>query len=394
MEVRIDRLDENGVVVDTEQARRTFDPRSRAWFAGALQAADPGAIFWTEPYPFKTVGKLGITASVRWQQSQSEGVITIAAMDILLDALHQFMAGLQITPESQLVLLRNDGTVMGPMAMEEKSNADSVGFFDPRDLPDGPVKDALALWARRQDPTPSTYPFTSRKKQWWASFQPLQAEARKTWIGVLIPETDLIGNIQKQWISYALRIGVLLLLGSAAVGFLIRQYNKKNGPIARSPETDIEAIQSLIDRGENSHVEFKSTLRTNLKSGKRDKAIELAWLKSLTAFMNSEGGTLLVGVDDKGAVTGIGEDEFENDDKCLLHVKNLIHEHIGSEFARDIDCRLNVIEGKTVVSLTCRKSEHPIFLRVGQNESFFIRSGPSTTKLSMSKMVAYLNQRK
>lgn len=104
MRVRIDRLDKNGVIVETKQAQRAFDPRKRAWFAGALQEEIPVDIFWTEPYRFKTKAKLGITASIRWRNSQSESIINVAAMDILLDTLHQFMAGLLVTPDSQIVL--------------------------------------------------------------------------------------------------------------------------------------------------------------------------------------------------------------------------------------------------------------------------------------------------
>ncbi len=394
MDVRIHLLDQNSTVVKTMQAARGFDPRTRAWFAGALQTETPDAIYWSEPYRFKTVGKLGITASIRWESNAKDGILMVAAMDILLDTLHQFMAGLQVTPGAQIVLLRKDGTVMPSKFADAKADPHDVIFYESADLPDGPVKDALAEWTDLQDRTSAILPFTSREKKWWASFQPLQAESRQAWIGVLIPEADLVGNIRKQWGSHLLAITILLITGAVAMGLLIRQYVKNHGPESGHAGAGPEDIRSLIPRGENNRVEFKSTLRTNLKSGKKDKAIELAWLKSVTAFMNSEGGTLLVGVDDSGTVRGLEEDGFENDDKCLLHVKNLIHEHIGSEFAGGIEPRLHVIDEKIVVSLTCRKSDQPVFLRIGQNEDFFIRSGPSTTKLSMSKMVAYLDQRK
>jgi predicted HTH transcriptional regulator len=110
--------------------------------------------------------------------------------------------------------------------------------------------------------------------------------------------------------------------------------------------------------------------------------------------MNSEGGTLLVGVNDDSYVDGIEADAFENHDKCLLHVKNLINQHIGAEFSQYIDCDLKIIDGKTIVVITCEKAANPVFLKVGKNEDFFIRSGPSSLRLSMSQMVKYLEQRK
>jgi len=150
----------------------------------------------------------------------------------------------------------------------------------------------------------------------------------------------------------------------------------------------------MISAGESSSLEFKSTLRTNLKTGKSDKAIELAWLKSVVAFLNSEGGTLLIGVNDESGLEGIEADGFENHDKCRLHVKNLLNQHIGAEFSGYIDCDLHIISGKTVVVIGCEKVIDPVFLTVGKNEDFYIRSGPSSIRLSMSKMVKYLEQRK
>lgn len=69
-----------------------------------------------------------------------------------------------------------------------------------------------------------------------------------------------------------------------------------------------EAIRQLVDRGESQSCEFKSTGRVNLRSGEQDPRIEWAVLKSIAGFMNADGGTLLIGVADDGAVVGIERD--------------------------------------------------------------------------------------
>ena len=43
-------------------------------------------------------------------------------------------------------------------------------------------------------------------------------------------------------------------------------------------------------------------------------------LKTIAAFLNTEGGDLLIGVGDDGAVTGIEQDRFENDDEFMRHL--------------------------------------------------------------------------
>ena len=75
-------------------------------------------------------------------------------------------------------------------------------------------------------------------------------------------------------------------------------------------------------------------------------------------------------------------------------MKNLINQHIGAEYSHFIDCDLTTIGWKTIVVITCEKALDPVFLKVGKNEDFYIRSGPSSVRLSMSQMVKYLEQRK
>jgi len=87
-------------------------------------------------------------------------------------------------------------------------------------------------------------------------------------------------------------VTVILVAGVLLIGYLVRRYSIQFKTLgAAGTEKNIESeMTRLIAVGENSRIEFKSTLRVNLNTGKRDKAIELSWLKSVAAFMNSEGG--------------------------------------------------------------------------------------------------------
>jgi hypothetical protein len=64
------------------------------------------------------------------------------------------------------------------------------------------------------------------------------------------------------------------------------------------------SVADLIARGEGARVEFKQTARINLATKQRDPAIELMVVKSIAGFMNAPGGTLLIGVADRGDVFG------------------------------------------------------------------------------------------
>jgi DNA-binding response OmpR family regulator len=154
-----------------------------------------------------------------------------------------------------------------------------------------------------------------------------------------------------------------------------------------------DRLTKLIKTGEGELVEFKSTLRWSLNQEKKDLGVEMAWLKTVVAFLNSSGGTLLVGVADDEKIVGYETDGFENDDKYLLHVNNRIQQHIGLEYAACIRYALEPIGETKVLVVDFTASAEPVYVINGNNESFFIRIGPGSRKLSPRQTLAYLAER-
>jgi len=153
-------------------------------------------------------------------------------------------------------------------------------------------------------------------------------------------------------------------------------------------ESEITDEEKLIRAGENEKVEFKSTLRWNLIADKADKAIENSALKTIVAFLNTEGGTLLVGVKDDGTILGIEKDQFLNEDKYLLHFASLINDRIGKHYIEHIEWGLREVQGKKVLRVNCKPSSSPAFLK-NNGEEFFVRNGPSSVQLSTSEVLEY-----
>ena len=145
----------------------------------------------------------------------------------------------------------------------------------------------------------------------------------------------------------------------------------------------------MIATGENAKLEFKSTLRWNVIAKRNDKAIEHSVLKTVVAFLNTEGGTLLVGVEDDSNVLGIEPDQFANEDKYLLHFANLVNDRIGKHYADSIHWDLKPVDDKKILRVDCEPSSTPVFLKDGASEEFYIRNGPSTIQLSTSEVLEY-----
>ena len=158
-----------------------------------------------------------------------------------------------------------------------------------------------------------------------------------------------------------------------------------------SQYTEVE-LKNLIDSGENDQLEFKSTLRWNLYSGKVDKKMENQCLKTVAAYLNSEGGLLLVGVDDDGNPLGLEKDLFSNEDRILLHWNSLVKTHLGPQFAHLIRSALQDVDDKRVLVIQTLRSDTPVFFRRDNDEVFYVRLGNSTHQLKTSEVISYINQ--
>ena len=154
-----------------------------------------------------------------------------------------------------------------------------------------------------------------------------------------------------------------------------------------------EDIQRLIRDGESNRLEFKSTLRTNLETGETDKRMEKAVLKTIVAFLNTDGGNLLIGVDDDGDIIGADIQSFENKDKMGLHLTNLIASKIGNSFLPYISFNLIDFDGKVVIRVKCDPCPMPVFYKDGKIEIFYVRSGPRTEELTGMTLISYIRNR-
>jgi len=160
--------------------------------------------------------------------------------------------------------------------------------------------------------------------------------------------------------------------------------------IAKDPKSK---VLELIEMGETSQTEFKSTLRTNLHTKEPDKKIEHSVLKTIVAFLNSSGGNLLIGLDDKKNILGIENDNFQDEDKFRLHITNLIKSHIGNQFLPFIKFEIIKIQDKKIFRIICKESPKAVFLKTPETEEFFIRNGPASIKVEGSSLIEYVQNK-
>jgi len=153
-------------------------------------------------------------------------------------------------------------------------------------------------------------------------------------------------------------------------------------------------IQDLISRSEGSVLEFKSSLRWDCKQGKVHESIEMAVIKTLAAFLNTDGGTLIIGVDDKGGVRGLDKDyaSFGKKDRdgFELYLMQLVSGKLGKTICQYLHPEFHGIGGLDVCKVEVDPSSGPVY--VGEEAVLYIRTGNSTQSLNTREAVAYIGQ--
>jgi Schlafen, AlbA_2 len=123
----------------------------------------------------------------------------------------------------------------------------------------------------------------------------------------------------------------------------------------------------LIAAGESLNVEFKSSARWSYKGQVRDPKLEHVIVKTIVGFMNAEGGTLLIGVDDKGQVVGLEADYQtlgkRNRDGYELFLTQLLDTNLSGASLPLARISFSQVDGQEVCRIDVAASAQPVFVR-------------------------------
>jgi predicted HTH transcriptional regulator len=162
-------------------------------------------------------------------------------------------------------------------------------------------------------------------------------------------------------------------------------------------------LDQEIAEGESAELEFKSTLRWDLNEQEINKRLEDAVLKTVAAFANSQGGSLLIGVNDDGEVLGLEHDYASlgdvDRDGLELHIRNLLNQAFGKGVvASHISIKFPTVADQMICRVVVKPVSNPIFLKTfgkdGEvSERFYVRSGNSSQEIPSGQLKEYWDQR-
>ena len=157
----------------------------------------------------------------------------------------------------------------------------------------------------------------------------------------------------------------------------------------------VSPIDDLIrPGGESQYLEYKSTLRWDIKQKHKSKAMGKAVLKTIAGFANSPyGGTLLIGVADDGSIHGLKDDydtfteggQGSDQDFWSKTLGNLIRDYLGDAASGFVTWVFHKVNGRDIARISIEPSRRPVYDRRGNEDVFWWRHGVSTRAVGATK---------
>lgn len=208
-------------------------------------------------------------------------------------------------------------------------------------------------------------------------------------------------------------------------GIKVKLHNNEIGRVQKIILSDKEIrekilneIKRMLDNGENFYTEFKSECLWSVNFTKEDikksrsfdvhyfkqKASKVIIAKSITAFLNSEGGNLIIGIkedkekNNKFIIAGVEKEYKKLRDSTSDGYKRMIIDEIIKPYFPSfifnhlkeyIIIELININDKTICLIRIRKSDRKVFLKINNKEYFLIRVDSENRLLDGEKLVDY-----
>jgi len=164
--------------------------------------------------------------------------------------------------------------------------------------------------------------------------------------------------------------------------------------ISEKEEEKKITLNDYLKVGESSSVEYKASIRWDMDQDKINKELEKVIIKTIDGFLNFEGGTLLIGIDDNGEIIGIEKDistlKKKNIDGFQQLLINLISEYLGAEYSQYINITFEKVDNKSVCIVNIDKAPQSVFVREKDTKLFYIRSGNTTKLLNSEEAYNYI----
>jgi tetratricopeptide (TPR) repeat protein len=195
----------------------------------------------------------------------------------------------------------------------------------------------------------------------------------------------------------------------------------KQPALSAMPSIADETFQALVRGGENEFVEFKSSALWSKSFSKEDISAsesrdvhkfgrdtsKIVIAKTIAGFLNTEGGNLVIGIRENksGAsneIIGIEKEFSRIRDPCAdgyrrMLIDEIIRKYLPPEIYHHLGRYVRVhfmnAEDHTLCWLEIKKADDAVFVKIQDDELFFIRIDAETRQIADKALVDYVRKR-
>jgi len=277
-----------------------YDPRQRVWHKGprdryrertlAEIIQNPKeAIYWTDIDYFFTSKAPGMTGGIAVRDPQ--GDMVVIAYDLLLGDISTFTSALKPTEHGKVFVFTGSGEIIGLPRDErlQDEHLKTETILKPVEDTGIPELEAsMKHWREHQSDMTPPFRFQSGGQTWWAGFRPFRISSEHSiWVGVLIPESDLIGVVRQEQFNIIVISLIALILAMILAWYLSRKFadplyalteqSKRIAALDLTSKTHIASKLTEVRQLSDSLEAMQTSLKNYISERKRaEEALEAA----------------------------------------------------------------------------------------------------------------------
>ncbi len=398
------RLRDNSISSSWSEMISGQDERRKALLDILDQIAhDDDELWWPGLYQSNLLKEPVITAAVDWF-SELDSTVFICSIEMPLRIMIRHLQSFNKYRDRIIFFITGSGQMIEipavlPDTLQTLAEKYLTGSIDSPQ--DSILLVYLNNWKQHGGNMNMTYHHRLPDDDWWLHIRPFHSFERIDALGLAVSEGSLKMGLLAR--NYQVIIVMVLVLASILM-YVAAARSRKKKRTDDASDTGMKNWPELINRGEHQHMEFKSALRWDQHLQKVNPKLEDVIIKSIAAFSNGKGGTLLIGVRDNGEIAGL-EGDFnslkKNDsDYFEIHLRNLFKQHFGIPFiTQNMIMDFPVIDGKEICAIRVAEGTEPVYITTtdkhgNKTERFYVRSGNSSQEIqSLKEITGYISRR-
>ncbi|NRF68845.1 response regulator [Aquincola sp. S2] len=229
--------DDRGQLLKDEWQPSDYDARTRPWFKGGMALADDEAIFWSEPYVFRSSGEPGLSVVVRWVGA--DGVRRVMTSDMKLRDLSRTTREIVAGQNGFVAVMTRDGQVLGlprAAALADEAAVQQALLKPAEALALPPLSEGLKRWRAGGARDGELLRFDAAGQRWLARIEPVQFGAQTFWLATMAPAADFTPGGRTELVVLALIVALTLLLAWVVAARLARRFADPLAQLARQSE--------------------------------------------------------------------------------------------------------------------------------------------------------------